>query len=76
MKEPQKVEVWVGIYGDYCNFHEMSFDVQYDITNDKQIGDGSLEYFENLADDDRDSYCDYEVRYAILIDGKYYVEWN
>jgi hypothetical protein len=76
MKETQEVEVWVSIHGDYCNFHEMSFDVEYDITNNKQIGSDTLEYFENLTEDDMESHYDYEVRDAILIDGKYYVEWN
>jgi hypothetical protein len=76
MKEPQKVEVWVSIDGYYCNFSEVSFGVEYDITNNKQIGSDPLEYFENLDDEDMEPYYDYEIRSAILIDGKYYVEWN
>ena len=75
MKEPQKVEVWVGIAGYYCNFSEVSFSVEYDITNNKQIGSDPLEFFENLDDEDMDQYGDYEIREAILIDGRYYVEW-
>jgi hypothetical protein len=76
MKEPQKVEVWVSIAGYYCNFSEVSFSVEYDITNNKQIGSDPLEYFENLNDEDIEPQYDYAVRSAILIDGEYYVEWN
>ena len=72
----QEVEVWVSIHGNYCNFHEMSFYVEYDLTNNKQVGDNSLKELESMDEDDRDSYYDYEVRDAVLVDGKYYVHWG
>ena len=68
----QKVEVYVGIYGDYCAFHEVSFDVEYDVTNDIQLGDRTLE---ELKEWEYEEYCDFELRNAVLIDGTYYVNW-
>ena len=54
----------------------MSFYVEYDLTNNKQVGDNSLKELESMDEDDRDSYYDYEVRDAVLVDGKYYVHWG
>jgi len=71
----QKVEVWVSISGDYCAFHEMEFYIVYDITNNKQLGDMSLEELE-LLDFDTLEYEDFEIREAYLIDDKYYVKWE
>ena len=70
----QKVHVWVGIGGDYCAFHEISFSIEYDITNDKQIGNLSLDELEGFNLESSD-YSDYEIREAILLDGEYYVKW-
>ncbi len=69
----QNVQVWVGIAGDYCAFTEVRLSVEYDITNDKQLGYMSLE---ELNDHEYGDYSDYEIRAAYLIDGKYYVDWN
>ncbi len=69
----QKVQVWVGIAGDYCAFHETSFSVEYDITNDIPLGDMSLE---ELNNHEYEVYSDYEIRVAYLIEGKYYVDWK
>lgn len=67
----QKVEVWIEISGAYCAFHEMSFSVVYDVTNDIQLNDMTLDELENFEFED---YCDYEKRNAILGDGGgYYV---
>ena len=68
----QEVKVWVGVSGDYAAFHELSFGIEYDITNKKQIGYMTLE---ELEDHEFEDYSDYEIRDAILIDNKYYVEW-
>ena len=68
----QKIKVYVGICGDYCAFHEMEFYVEYDITNDKQLGDYTLE---ELKEWEYEEYGDFQVREAVLIDGTYYVNW-
>lgn len=72
----KEVEVLVSIHGDWCSFDEMSFFVEYDITNKKQLGDVSIEEFENMTEDDYDTHSSYEVKEAILFDGKYYVKWG
>lgn len=68
----QKVEVYVSISGDYCAFHEMMFNIEYDITNNKKIGDYSLKKLEKWKYTD---YEDIEKRDAYLINGEYYVQW-
>ena len=73
MKESQKVKVWVCIAGCYSAFHEISFTVEYDVTNDKQLGDEPLEYYENHEFED---IHDYELRDAYLINDVYYVKWD
>ena len=70
--EIKKVEVYVEIAGDYCAFHEMSFMVVYDVTNDIQLEEYTLNDLKNWTDRE---YCDCELRDAILVDGTYYVEW-
>ena len=72
-KEMQKVKVWVSVQGYYCSFREMRFDVVYDITNDSQWGNKTLEELENHTFDE---YIDYQKRDAIKIDGRYYVLWQ
>ena len=67
----QKVKVYVSISGDYCAFHEMYFSVKFDITNNIQLGDFTLEELENWEDE----YTDVEIRNAIIVDDVYYVEW-
>jgi hypothetical protein len=68
-----KREVWISINGDYCAFHEMSFDVEFDCATgeDLQGEDRTEEWFEDHL---WLEYTDYEKREAYLIDGKYYVE--
>lgn len=68
----QKVKVYVSISGDYCAFHEVTFYVEYDITNNKQLGSYSLKKLEKWK---YNQYEDIQKRDAYLIDGKYYVEW-
>lgn len=68
----EKVKVYVEISGDYCAFHEMNFSVVYDVTNDKQLGDYTLDELENW---DYEQYNDCEIRNAILVDDIYYVKW-
>jgi hypothetical protein len=70
----QKVEVYVSIGGYYCKFYEMSFYVAYDITNNIKLGEYTLKELEEWTDDSAE-YSDIEKREAILLDGKYYVEW-
>jgi hypothetical protein len=67
----QKVKVYVSISGDYCAFHEISFRVLFDITNNIQLGYKTLEELENWESE----YTDVEIRNAIEVDGVYYVEW-
>lgn len=69
----EKVKVYVKISGDYCAFHEMSFNVVYDITNNIQLEYDTLEELENWDRDENGGYSDVEQFDAILVDGKYYV---
>jgi hypothetical protein len=71
----QKVKVIVSICGDYCAFHEMSFYIYYDITNDIQLDDYSLEDLNEDMERGYNGYSDLEIRDAYLIDGEYYVKW-
>ena len=75
--EFQKVEVYVCIAGDYAAFHEMSFNIEYDITNNIQLGYQTLEELEEFDFDNSEHYCDYEIRDAILDkeSNTYYVKW-
>ncbi len=68
----QKVEVWISISGDYCAFHEMSFSIVYDITNDKKFGDLTLRDLKNKSYDG--GYVDYDIVDAILLNGRYYID--
>lgn len=68
----EKVEVYVKISGDYCAFHEAGLSVVYDITNNIQLDDMSLEDLENWEYDA--NYCDYEVFNALKDGDKYYVQ--
>lgn len=70
--EIKKVKVYVEIAGNYCAFHAMMFNIVYDVTNGKQIGEYSLEELENW---EYDEYVDCQLRDAIIVDGKYYVKW-
>lgn len=67
----QEVEVYLTVFGDYCAFHEMSFCVQYDITNDIQLDDFSLDTLKNW---DRDGSSDVGIAKAIKVGDKYYVD--
>jgi hypothetical protein len=75
--EFQKVEVYVGIAGDYSAFHEMSFSIAYDLTNNIQFGYLTLDELEEFDFDNSGHYSDYEIRDAILdkSSNKYYVKW-
>lgn len=66
----QKVKVYVRVCGNYCKFHEMGFDVIYDITNNIQLADWELNEISAWEDDD---YDDVDVFDAVLFDGRYYV---
>lgn len=72
-KEIQEVEVYIGIMGDYCAFHEIGLYVVYDVTNNKPLN-GFEETLEELDNHEFEEYRDYEKRDAVLIDGKYYVK--
>ena len=74
-KEIQEVKVWVSVSGSYCAFHEIFFTVQYDITNNKQLGDMTLDELSDFEHEPGD-YADYETRDAILVNGTYYVQWE
>lgn len=51
----------------------MSFYVVYDVTNNKKLGDYTLEELEEY---EYEEYLDVECRDAYLIDGQYYVLWK
>lgn len=72
--EAQKVKIWVSIDGYYAAFHEVSFNVCYDVTNNIQLGNEPLGFYKNHEYDSDGA--DYELRDAYLIDGKYYVKWE
>ena len=67
----QKVSVYYQICGDYCAFHEMSFRVLYDITNNIQLDDYTLAELRTWNDRD---YCDIQRVDAIKVKNKYYVD--
>lgn len=71
----KEVQVYVRISGDYCAFHEMRFQIVYDITNNISLGynEKTLEQLQNW---EYVEYSDYELRNAILLeDGRYFVKW-
>lgn len=75
----QKVKVYVMVSGNYCGFNEMSFDVVYDVTNDKCINgiysDITKEKLKNWNPlKDGGGYSDVALKNAIKIRGKYYIE--
>lgn len=49
----QKVKIIVMISGDYVAFHEISLNVVYDVTNDIQLDDWTLEELNNWKTDGR-----------------------
>ena len=55
----------------------MYLKVEYDITNDIQLGYVTLKELEDFDFDSGSHYYDYEIRNAILdkVNNKYYVEW-
>jgi hypothetical protein len=67
----QKVKVVVKASGDYVAFHEMSFHVVFDITNDIQRDDYDLEQLKSW---ESNGHSDVVFCEAYLIDGKYYVD--
>lgn len=70
----EKVKVILRISGDYCAFHEMTFKVEYDITNNIQLGNKTLVELEKLLQEDEErDYSDYDIVDAILDGKKYYV---
>lgn len=67
----QEVEVYVTVSGDYCAFHEMSFGIDYDITNNIQLSDFSLDELKNW---DEGAASDAGIVKAIKIGDKYYID--
>ena len=75
--EPQEVEVYVMISGNYCAFHEISINVVYDITNDIETNDfldKTKEGFEKWNFKLSGGHSDVQKFNAIKIGDKYYVE--
>lgn len=70
----QEVSVYVSVWGDYCAFHEMSFSVAYDVTNDIQYDDMSIEELEEFEYEGDSS--DYQLFRAIKVGDKYYIDFN
>lgn len=70
----QEVQVYISIHGDYCAFHEISFRVAYDVTNDTRLStDMSLEELQNY---EYEGYSDYKLARALKIGKKYYVDFS
>lgn len=67
----QKVKVYLMISGDYCAFHEMSFHVVYDITNEIKLEGYTLAELKKWKYSDN-GYSDVRKVDAFLIDGVYY----
>lgn len=66
----EKVKVYLMISGDYCAFHEMSFRVVYDVTNNIQLGDYTIT---ELRRWNFEEYSDVQLFDAIKEGGKYYI---
>lgn len=69
----QEVQVYACVYGDYCAFHEMGVGVVYDVTNDIQMDDLSLE---ELEDFEYDGDIDYAKFNAVKVGDTYYIDFN
>jgi hypothetical protein len=69
----EKVQVYLMISGDYCSFSEMSFKVEYDLTNDIQLGNYTLDELKNW-DYINSTYSDVELCEAIKDGDNYYVK--
>jgi hypothetical protein len=70
----EKVEVILCISGDYCAFHEMSFKVEYDLTNDIQLGYDTLSELKKKLKKGYTDYSDYDTVEAIKDGDQYYVK--
>jgi hypothetical protein len=69
--EGQKVKVYLSMCGDYCSFHECEISVVYDVTNDIQLEDETLEEIKTIIEEN-DNWCDYQECDAIKVGGTYY----
>lgn len=68
----KEVRVYARMCGDYAAWHEANMYVEYDITNDKQLGEHSLEELKNW---ERGGYSDVDIVTAYLDDdGNYYIK--
>jgi hypothetical protein len=70
----QRVEMVIGMCGNYVGFDEMGFYPMYDITNDIQLEDETLEELEALIDSNED-YWDYTYTDGVIFDNRYYLNW-
>lgn len=68
----QEVKIWVCMSGDYGAWNEIRLRVEYDVTNNIQLDDMSLEEIE-AWDSSKSEYGDYELRDGVLYNGKYYL---
>ena len=76
MNKIEEVEVYVIISGDYCSWHECSINIVYDITNNKQLSYYSKEEIDELwKQEDGLNYSDITIKPALLINGKYYINF-
>lgn len=74
--EGQKVRVILSMCGDYCAFHECNVYVSYDVTNDIQLEDETLEEIKDImSNNDGGEYCDYQECDAIKIGETYYYKF-
>lgn len=68
----EKVKIILCISGDYCAFHEMSFKVEFDITNNIQLGYNTLKELEEKVKNGHSGYSDYNIIDGIKDGDKYY----
>lgn len=66
----EKVKVWLEISGWNCHFKEAYFKVLFDITNNINYSEHSLEEIQNHV---YDEYYDFAIKDAVKIEDKYYI---
>jgi hypothetical protein len=81
--QPQEVEVWASMSGDYCAFHEASISVVYDLTNKLIVDDHSGIFAESVGEGlaylkefngQISEYNDYEKLKALKVGNDYYLK--
>lgn len=72
--EAQEVELAVRISGDYAAWHEISFSIMWDYTNDKSTGFYTKQEADEALEKGHDGdYSDCQMMSGILYKGRYYI---